>query len=112
MALYLRLLGTDPTSPKIPIHAFQAIVALWAKGNMTATQARAGIAQVSGGVSLTAGEETEVQTLVATVPTGSTTANQAARALRLLHIDEVLLCVDHAVAPFDTEAGVKAALGV
>ena len=85
---------------------------MWAKGNITAVQGRAGIAQVSGGVALTAAEEAEVLTLVNTVPTGSTTANQAARALRLLHIDEVLLCADARIPPLDTEAGVKAALGV
>ena len=111
MALYLRLLGIDPDNPKIPIHAFQSIVALWAKGNMTLAQARAGITQVSG-AALTTAEETETQTLVNSVPTGSTTANQAARALRLLHIDEVLLCADQKIPPFDTEAGIKAALGV
>lgn len=111
MALYLRLLGTDPANPKIPIHAFQAIVAQWAKGGMTVAQARAGIERVSGSP-LTAAEETEAQTLVASVPTGGTTANQAARALRMMEIDQVLLCADAGVAPFDTEAGIKARLGV
>lgn len=111
MALYRRLLGEDPDNPKIPIHAFQAIVAMWARGKMTAAQARAGIAQVSG-APLTSSEEAEVQTLVNTVPTGTTTAQQAARALRLIEIDEVLLIVDSHVPPFDTEAGIKTALGV
>ena len=111
MGLYLRLLGTDPANPKIPIHAFQAIVGLWAKGNMTLAQARAGITLVSG-AALTPAEEAEVQTLVNTVPTGGTTANQAARALRLVQIDQCLLCADALVPPLDTEAGLKAALGV
>ena len=111
MALYLRLLGIDPDRPKIPIHSFQACAALWAKGGMTAAQANAGIALTSG-EPLTAAEQAEVQTLVNTVPAGSTTANQAARALRLIHIDEILLCADAQIPPFDTEAGLKAALGV
>lgn len=111
MALYLRLLGTDPDNPKIPLHQFQAIVNLWAKGNMTIAQARAGITLVSG-APLTALEEAEVQTLVNTVPTGSTTAQQAARSLRMVHIDHCLLCADSRIPPMDTEAGLKAILGV
>lgn len=111
MALYLRLLGKDPDNPKIPIHAFQSLVALWAKGNITAAQARAGIVQTSG-VALTPAEEAEVQTLVNSVPVGSTTAIQASRALRLIHIDQCLLCADQQIPPLDTEAGLKAALGV
>src|SRR5687767_15148284 len=108
MALYQRLLGNEQ---KIPIHAFQSVVGLWAKDNMTVAQARAAIELVSGSPPTTA-EEAEVQTLVNSVPTGSTAANQAERALRLLHIDQCLLCAAHRIAPLDTEAGLKAALGV
>lgn len=108
MALYQRLLGVEP---KIPLHQFQAIVAQWAKGGMTLAQARAGITFLTG-VALTPAEEAEVQTLVNTVPTGATTANQAARALRMAEIDQVLLLADAKVPPFDTEAGIKARLGV
>lgn len=111
MGLYERLLGIDEANPKIPIHSFQAITAQWAKGGMTVAQARAGIDLVSGAV-LTAAEEAEVQTLVNSVPTGSTTANQAARALRMAEIDQVLLLADAKVPPFDTVAGIKARLGV
>jgi hypothetical protein len=111
MGLYERLLGIDAANPKIPIHAFQGIVSQWAKGGMTVAQARAGIERVSG-APLTAAEETEAQTLVSSVPTGGTTAQQAARALRMLEIDQVLLCADAGVAPFDTAAGIKARLGV
>lgn len=111
MALYDRLLGIDATNPKIPVHAFQALTAEWARGNMTGAQAQAGIAQVSG-AALTAGEITEAQTLVNTVPLGSTTAIQAARALRLLEIDEVLLIVDSKIPPYTTSAAIKTRLGV
>lgn len=111
MGLYERLLGTD-ANPKIPVHQFQAIVGLWAKGGMTLAQARTAIAFVSGGVALTSAEETEAQALVASVPTGSTTANQAARALRLSEIDQVLLLADARVPPFNTVAGIKGRLGV
>lgn len=111
MGLYERLLGVDPDRPKIPIHSFQAITAQWAKGGMTVAQARAGITLVSG-MPLTAAEEAEVQTLVNSVPTGGTTAQQAARALRMAEIDQVLLLADAAVPPFDTVAGIRARLGI
>lgn len=111
MGLYERLLGIDQENPKIPIHTFQAIVAQWAKGGMTLAQARAGVTLVSGSP-LTAAEEAEVQTLVNSVPAGSTTAIQAARALRMVEIDQVLLLADAGVAPFDTATGIKNRLGV
>ena len=110
MALYARLLGIDTSNPKIPIHGFQALAGLWAKGTITAAQARAGIAAISG-AALTTAEETEVLTLVNSVPTGSTAANQAARALRLVHIDQCLLMADQRIPPLDTEAGLKTAIG-
>lgn len=111
MGLYLRLLGIDSVNPKIPIHAFQAVAALWAKGSMTGAQAQAGIEKTSG-APLTSAEIAEVQALVNSVPVGTTTAMQVARALRLLHIDQCLLAADMLIAPMDTEAGLKAALGV
>lgn len=113
MGLYLRLMNADPVGTRIPVHQFQALVALWAKGKITAQQAQAGMTIISG-EPLTPAEVTEVQALVATVPTGATTANQAARALRLIEIDQILLAVSHdpKIPPLDTEAGVKAALGV
>lgn len=128
MALYLRLLGTDPVNPKIPIHAFQALAAEWARGNLTAAQANTIVGilcQVSnpdGSVTpkpLTAAEQTEAQTLVTTVTsipiTGSATAiadGRARRALRIQEIDQVLLLVDTKIAPYDTEAAIKTRLGV
>ena len=112
MALYLRLLGTDPVSPKINIHQFQAIICEWARGQINATQGRAAIAIAGKGVPLTPAEEIEAQTLVSSVPTGGTTANQLARLFRLLEIDHVLLLVDMRIPPYSTEAAIKTRLGV
>lgn len=111
MALYLRILGRDPINPKIQVHQFESIVYLWAINLMTVQQARDAILVLSG-APLTAAEETEVQTLVATVPTGTTSAQQAARALALHKIATVLQLADADIAPFNTEAGIKTALGV
>jgi hypothetical protein len=112
MALYVRLLGTDPVNNrKIPIHQFQAIVACRQRNQMTLQQARDAVTALSGSA-LTAGEETELTALIATVPGGSTTANQAARALRLHEIDQIMLLADSLIPPFNTEAGLKAGLGV
>ena len=111
MGLYERLMGVDTANPKIPVHQFQALVAEWAKGQITAAQARAGITQISG-AALTPAEETEIQTLVNTVPTGTTAAVKADRALRLLEIDEVMLLVDSRIPPYDNPANVRTRLGV
>jgi hypothetical protein len=115
MALYDRLLGRDdlgnPVSGKVPIHYFQAAVALWAKGKITGAQAQA-IAEATSGLPFDSGEVTELQALVATVPTGSTTALKADRALRLQEIDQILLLVEVGMPPLDTPAKIKIALGV
>jgi hypothetical protein len=115
MALYDRLLGVDdagqPVTGQIPIHQFQACAAEWAKGRITGAQAQSIITAVSGSA-LTSAEQTEAQTLIDTVPTGGTTANQAARALRMLEIDQVLLLADAGVPGYSTPTEVKAKLGV
>src|SRR5262245_50888951 len=110
MALYDRLLGRDdagnPVPNKIPIHAFQATIAQWGRGSITGVQAQAIVTAVSG-APLDAGEQTEAQTLVNTVPTGTTTANKADRALRLREVDEILLLADTLAPAYDTPAQVK-----
>jgi hypothetical protein len=115
MALFERLTGVG-SRPGIPVHLFQATAAEWARGNMTAAQANTIIASRSNGVPLDAGEQAQAQALVNTVPTGSTTANQAARANRLLEIDQVLLLAEHTVrrglAPYPDAASVATRLGV
>lgn len=109
MGLYERLLGTE--QPKIPIHQFQATAAEWARGNMTALQANTIIQAVSG-APLSPSEQIEAQTLVATVPVGTTAAIKADRALRLIEIDQVLLLVDLGLPPYDTAVAIKTRLGV
>lgn len=111
MALYDRLLGIDATNPKIPCHQFEAICYLWATAVITAQQAQDAVTACSG-APLTAGEITEATTLVNSVPTGATTANQAARALALHKIACVLQMADARLAPFTTSAAIKTALGV
>lgn len=115
MALYDRLLGRDdagnPVANKIPVHQFQALAAEWQRGRITGAQASAAIQGLSG-AALSAGEQTEAQTLVNTVPAGSTTANQVARALRILEIDEIMLLADMLVAGYDTPTAIRAKLGV
>lgn len=116
MALYPRLMGIE--EPRIPVHAFQAVAAEWARGNITGAQANAAIAKASErfpgdpDAPLDAGEVTEAQTLVNTVPTGSTADAKASRALRLLEIDQIMLMVSAQLAPYDTEAAIKTRLGV
>lgn len=115
MALYDRLLGRNDAGGavdnKIPVHQFQALASEWQRGRLTGAQASAAIGVLSG-AALTTAEQTEVQTLVNTVPTGQTTANQAARALRLHEIDQILLLGDTLVAGYDTPTAIKAKLGV
>lgn len=111
MALYDRLLGIDSANPKIPCHQFTALCYLWATGVITAQQAQDAVTACSG-APLTAAEITEAQTLVNSVPAGTTTAIQAARALRLHLIDSVFMVADARLAPLNTSAAVKTALGV
>ncbi|OGT03305.1 MAG: hypothetical protein A2143_08020 [Gallionellales bacterium RBG_16_57_15] len=110
MALIERLMGIE--EPKIQIHAFQSIMAEWARGNFTGAQAQAAIAFVSHGVALDSAAATEAQALVATVPTGSTATNKADRALKLQEIDQVLLLVDAKCPPYDVAANVRTRLGI
>lgn len=111
MALYPRLLGTDPARPKIPVHAFQACICEWGRGKLNGTTANAVIAAVSG-VGLDAGETTDATALVGTIPTGGTTANQAARANRLSEIDHVFLLADAKAPGYQTEAELRGKLGL
>ena len=109
-SLYERLMGIHATRPKIPVHQFQAISAEWARGQITGAQANTAIAAISANVGLDATEQTEAQDLVTTVPTGAGT--EAARALRIQEIDQVLLLADMRIAPYDTAAAVRTRFGV
>lgn len=108
-SLYERLMGVHPSRPKIPIHQFQACTAEWVRGQLTGAQANTVIESVSG-IGLDATEQTEVQDLVATVPIGTTAANKADRALRLIEIDQILLLCESGT--FAGPVAVRARLGV
>lgn len=122
MALYDRLLGRDDLGNrvvnKIPVHGFQATAQLWARDVITAAQANAIIEHLSG-APLSAAEQAEAQTLVATVTNISITGSAAAqadararRALRMAEIDSILLLADKAAPGFSTPTEVRLKLGV
>ena len=109
MALIERLMGLEET--KIPVHQFEAIAAEWARGQMTGAQAQAAIV-LNSGMAMDSACVAEAQALVATIPTGTTTANRLDRLERLLVIEQVLLLADTLTAPYDTPQAVRARLGI
>jgi hypothetical protein len=109
MGLYERLLGIE--LPKIPIHQFQSIVAEYARGRITGTQANDLIEEMTG-VRLDAGAAIEIQTLVDTFPVGTTALITANRAIRTHEVDQVLLLADKKLAGYNTAALLKTRLGV
>ncbi len=113
MPLIERLMGLDEETngKKIAVHAFQAIASEWARGRLTADQANAAIIH-NCGQGLDAAERAEAQAIVGTVPGGSTTAQQVARAIRQIEIDQILLLADSLTPPYDTAAAVRARLGI
>lgn len=119
MSLYTRLLRLEPDRPKIPLHLFQATLAEWARGKLTDQQAQAIISGAGGGVPLNAGEAadaTAIKNLVTSIPVSGSAAAQAdgkaQRAMKVQEIDAVFLLVDARAAGYDTEAGIKAKLGI
>jgi hypothetical protein len=110
MALYARLLGQDDAGEavdfKIPLHAFEAIVAEFARGQLTGAAANAIVAEVSGAL-LSASEITEITTLYGTI-SGTATAKLA----RAREIDNVLLLGEHDASGYNRPALVKTRLGV
>jgi hypothetical protein len=109
VALIERLMGLE--EPKIPVHQFQATIAEWARGSITGAQAQV-ILSARGGQVLSSAEVAEAQALVATVPTGGQAAQVAARAMRLIEIDQVFLLAEYGVTPYNTAAAVRARLGI
>jgi hypothetical protein len=108
-SLYERLMGVHATRPKIPVHQFQALASEWARTQITGAQANVGITSISG-IGLDSTEVTEAQDLLATVPTGP--GSEAARALRMLEIDQILLLADLRVPPYDNPDTVRTRFGV
>jgi hypothetical protein len=118
MSLYTRLLDLEPSRPKIPVHLFQATLAEWARGKLSDAQAQA-IISAAGGVPLNASEAadaTAIKNLVTSIPVSGSAAAQAdgraQRAMKVQEIDAVFLLMDARAAGYDTEAGIKAKLGI
>lgn len=115
--LYERILEVHPNKPKIAVHALQALVAEQRRGTLTVAQAQNilnveyGGALGTGGSGDEAGVQ-EVTDLLATVPTGSTTANQLSRIARLQEISDVFLLADLVIPPYDTPEALRTRLGV
>lgn len=109
MGLYERILRLE--EPKLPVHAFQAVAAEWARGQITGAQANT-ILEALTGAPLDATAQAEATALVNTVPTGATATNKADRALRLHEIDQILLLADAQAPGYDTVAALKTRLGV
>lgn len=136
MALYARLTKTDPPDPnRIGVHLFMGILDDWARGRITNTQAQNACTAASN-APLTAGEVTELNTLLGTItsiavpaapaPLGSNaTANQlrdytlawsnrnqglAQRSLRVLEIEHVLNLAGNGIPPYNTAAAVQTRL--
>jgi hypothetical protein len=113
-----RLMDLEPDRAKVPLHAFQAVLAEWSRGKLTAGQALDQLEAIAP-PRLTANEQTEAQaivTLVTSIPvTGSATAiadGRARRALKITEIADVFLCVDARLPAYDTPAEVRAKLGI
>jgi hypothetical protein len=105
MGLYERLIGVEG-SVKLPLHAFQAVLAEYGRGRITGAQAQDVISAISG-APLSAGEIAEAQSLLATV-TGTTMAKLA----RITEIDHVLILGEHGAPGYATPEEIKTRLGV
>lgn len=113
MTLAGRLMGIEGgplddnvAGTKIPVHAFQAVLAEFARGKLTGAQVQEIIAAVSG-APLAPGEATSAQAVMASI-TGSATAKLA----RVNEIDHVCLLAELGVPGYDTVAAVNAKLGI
>jgi hypothetical protein len=115
--LYERILEVHPTKDKISTDALQACMRNIRRGIMTVDQADTLFEVHYGGALGTAqtGDEAgrrEANDLLATIPTGSTTAQRFDRIEALANIEAVLVVADLKQAPFDTPAAIRTALGV
>ena len=115
--LYERLLGQHPTKAKISTDGLQACMRHFRSGTMTVAQIDAFFAAEYGGPlgQAATGNDAgrvEIQDLLATIPTGTTTTNRLDRIERLALIEAVLVIADTRTAPFNTPALLRAAFGV
>jgi hypothetical protein len=115
MALYDRILERDDSgnvvANKIPVHQLLAVIIEFKQGRLTADEAST-IVNALTGAGLSTSERTELTTLVATIPSGSTTANIASRAHRLLEIEHILGLGDTRCPGYDTPTNIRSKLGV
>ena len=103
-----RFMGWQEIDRKIPVHAGQAILAEFARGNLTGAEAQAAVVAVSG-APLTAAEVTEAQALIASINAAS---GAAAKLARVSEIDHVLLLAEARAPGYGTPALVRARLGL
>lgn len=94
MGIYERLLGLE--DPKIPVHAFYSMVTERRRARVTQQQ-------VIDAFGLSAGEQTELTTLVNRIAANKITGPE---------VHEVLMLAESALAPYTTVAAVKTRFGV
>jgi hypothetical protein len=94
MSLYTRLMGLS--DPKISLHAWRSLLAERKRGKVTNQD-------VIDAFQLSAGEQTELTTLWGRINNDLITVDE---------VDDTLICAEHGLAVYDTEAKVKTRLGV
>jgi hypothetical protein len=115
--LYERLLDQHPTKAKISTDQLQACMRHFRSGAMTVAQIDALFLDQYGstlGQAATGDDagRVEIQDLLATIPTGTTTTARLDRIERLAMIEAVLVIADTRTAPFNTPAALRTAFGV
>jgi hypothetical protein len=103
MALYARLMGIE--APKIPVHGFFAALQEVALGAMTP-------AQIVAAYALSAPEQAEAIALRDRILQESSANAGIARWRKAVEFENVLVLGEKLIAPYDTDAAVKARLGV
>jgi hypothetical protein len=104
MALVERLMGLE--TPKIPVHKFFAAQSELDAGVIT-------VAQIKNFLNMDASAASEYDALIATAPTGTTTAQQFSRSRYIQKVHSVfLLAEDQSIPGYSTPAEVRAKLGI
>lgn len=111
MPLYDRLLGRNDAGveveDKIPVHAFQAVMAERARARLTTNNAARDCLNSMISAPLTAGEEAEAVTLLNTI-----SGTALVKIARAKEIDDVLMLAEHRALGYTTPTLVKTRLGV
>lgn len=103
MALVERLMNIE--TPRIPVHDFFAAQSELARGALT-------VAGIKTFLQMDAACAAEYDLLVASAPTGSTTANQLARGFYIDKIHAVFMLAERRYPGYSTPAEVRAKLGI